>query len=114
MAEAQYMKTSAAHAKQRTLLTLQRDAQKASSSMEDARRRMSLFRDSLIPKAEQSYESLLSSYSTAAGGDFINLLDSERELLAVKLELLLAQRDLQLAAASLERTMAGPWEKQSP
>jgi len=91
-------------------LALQSAASRAMFDMQDATRRYALYEQTLLPKARQSYQSLQSAY---AAGDtkasFLDLLDSVRLLLDFELEQIRSNRDLQLAAAELERLTGGPW-----
>jgi len=49
------------------------------------------------------------SYGVNAGASFLDVLESVRRLLDFDLEKAAAVRDLQNAAADLERLMGGPW-----
>jgi outer membrane protein, heavy metal efflux system len=76
----------------------------------DARRRMALFKDSLLPQARRVYESLQSQYAVALGdAGFIDLMESIGQLLDFELELLRAETDLHTASAELEFILGGPW-----
>ena len=110
--EARLLHRAAGHDKRSRELALQRSARMAIFEVEDALRRYRLYRDTLVPQAAQTYESLQSQYSTAAGGaDFLDLLDSVQTLLSFELEQVRATRDVQLAAAELEFLMGGPWPR---
>lgn len=67
----------------------------------DAERQIKLYRDALLPKAEQSLKSSETAYS---GGeiDFLNLIDSERTLLEFQLGYYQAIRDYEQRLAQLE------------
>jgi len=77
----------------------------------DAERRLKLFRDTLLPKAEQS---VVASQTAFAAGtvDFVNLLDAERLLLDFALAQERALTDSALYAAELEKLIgrAEEWE----
>ena len=91
-------------------LTLQSAASRAMFDIQDATRRHGLYEQTLLPKAQQSYQSLQSAYASGdSKASFIDLLDSVRLLLDFELEQIRANRDLQLAAAELERISGGPW-----
>ncbi|MBM4143627.1 MAG: TolC family protein [Lentisphaerae bacterium] len=64
----------------------------------DAERRMRLFGDSLVPKAEQAYEVARQEFS-AGKADFMTLIDAQRTLLEFKLmrERAVADREIALA-----------------
>jgi outer membrane protein TolC len=53
---------------------------------DDARRKIRLYRDGLIPKAEESMNAFYTAYQ-AGKADFLNLLDSQRQLLNFQLAL---------------------------
>jgi outer membrane protein TolC len=53
---------------------------------DDARRKISLYRDGLVPKAEQSLKASFTAYR-AGEIDFLNLLDTQRQLLDFQLTL---------------------------
>jgi len=108
--EARLLHRAAEHDKRGREFALQRSARTAVFEVEDALRRYRLYRDTLVPQAAQTYESLQSQYSTAAGdADFLDLLESVQTLLSFELEQVRATRDAQVAAAELEFLMGGPW-----
>jgi outer membrane protein TolC len=63
-----------------------------------------LYRQTLVPQAEQSFEATRAGYESA-GSNFIDLLDSERALLALRLGEVMSQADLARAMAQLERAV---------
>lgn len=67
----------------------------------DAERQIKLYRDALVPKAEQSLKASETAYS---GGkvDFLNLIDSQRMLLGFQLSYYKSIRDYQQRLAELE------------
>ncbi|MCX5772768.1 MAG: hypothetical protein NTZ09_21195, partial [Candidatus Hydrogenedentes bacterium] len=84
----------------------------------DADRRFRLYKEVLIPREQQIYESLLATYSAGVdsmeggaqpGAEFVDLQNSLRAILEFQLEQARASRDLQMAAAELEMLMGGPW-----
>ncbi len=110
--EAQLMERAAEHEKHRKELSLGSAAQMALFGMDDALRRFNLYEESLLPKAQQTYESLQSAYGTGdTSADFLDLLDSVRQLLDFELEQIRAARDLQIAAADLELLLGRPWNE---
>jgi outer membrane protein, heavy metal efflux system len=70
--------------------------------LRDADRRVGLYRDSLIPKGEESVEALSTAYES---GDksFLDLIDAERVLLEFQLQAARAEADRAQALARLER-----------
>jgi cobalt-zinc-cadmium efflux system outer membrane protein len=67
----------------------------------DARRRVTLYRDDLVPKARESLEATLSAYE-AATSSFLDLLDAERVLLELQLAERRARADVGIALARVE------------
>ena len=76
----------------------------------DSRRRIRLFRDTLIPKADESLESTYTAFE-AGESTFLELLDTERSVLDFQLSLARAQADLQIASAKL-RSLLGDYSKE--
>lgn len=67
----------------------------------DAERKLSLYRDSLIPKGEESLQTTAVAFENGEG-DFLNVLDAERLLLEFHLSRERALVDRETALASLE------------
>jgi cobalt-zinc-cadmium efflux system outer membrane protein len=67
----------------------------------DAARRISLYRDSLIPRASEALDLAVAAYRTG-GASVLDLIDSERALLEFELSLWRACRDYFLGEAKLE------------
>ena len=72
----------------------------------DARRRLELYRDSLLPKARQSLDASISAYQNASAG-FLDLLDAERVLLEMQLASRRAQTDAANAISKIEMLTGG-------
>ena len=75
----------------------------------DAERKINLYRDTLVPKAEQSLRATETAYK---GGkmDFLNLIDAQRALLAFRLAQERALADRAQRLAELEMVVGGePW-----
>jgi outer membrane protein TolC len=81
---AAYMKTAAQLMLENREQTLTADIQQALFKLRDADRKINLYRNSLIPKAEQSLEVNRKGYE-AGKMEFINLIDAERILLEFEL-----------------------------
>ncbi len=118
ISEANLMKASVQHDKHKLELALVSGAKDAMFGIQDAQRRYTLYKESLITKEYKTYESLLSEYGaqvdaepsgTAAGAGFVDIQDSVKALLEFQLEQVRAARDWQVAAADLEMIMGGPW-----
>jgi outer membrane protein TolC len=71
----------------------------------DAERKLRLYRDSLVPKAEQSLQATAAAYE-AGNGDFLDVLDAERVLLEFHLARERALADRVTSFAELE-TLTG-------
>jgi len=113
--EARLQEEAAGHEKERTALALEAAAQRARFGVEDAARRHRLFEDTLVPQAQQTYESLQTAYAAdLLGSSFLDVLDSLQTLLDFQLEQVRAVRDWHVAAAELERLMGGPWDSEWP
>ena len=69
---------------------------------QDAERKMKLYRDSLIGKAEQTLTVTRSAFE-AGKVDFLSLIDAERTLLEFKLNYEQAVTDREKAVSSIER-----------
>ncbi|MFQ5498216.1 MAG: TolC family protein [Candidatus Zixiibacteriota bacterium] len=67
----------------------------------DAMRRANLYRDGLVPKAEQALNANYSAYQ-ADETDFLNVLDAQRQLLSFQLSLEKAWADLATCRAEIE------------
>lgn len=67
----------------------------------DALRKTSLYRDGLIPKAEQALNASYTAYQ-AAEMDFLNVLDAQRQLLAFQLQFERSIADLATRQAEIE------------
>lgn len=99
---ATYMKTAAQLTLENRKQTLDADIQQALFKLRDADRKINLYRDSLIPKAEQSLEVNRKGYE-AGDLEFINLIDAERMLLEFELSLERALADHLIHRAELSQ-----------
>ncbi len=63
-----------------------------------------LYRQTLVPQAQQSFDATRAGYESAKN-NFIDLLDSERALLALRLGEVMSEADLARALAQLERAI---------
>lgn len=68
--------------------------------VKDSKRRIKLYEDTLVPKAEESLESTYTGFE-AGETTFLDLLDAERALLDFQLSLVRARADYQTGNASL-------------
>ncbi len=108
--EAELLVDEIEHNKQRRQLQLDTEARTALYELEDARRRHALYKDSLLPQATQSYESLQGRYASGtAQANFLDVLESIKVVLDFELAKARTARDWHVAGAALERLMGGPW-----
>jgi len=116
--EAERMRESAQYDKLKSTLSYDTAARTSLYNYQDAERRYRLYKDVLIPRERQTYESLLAGYSAGVesmefggqpGAVFIDLQNSLRAVLEFQMQQAQASRDLQMAAAELEMLMGGPW-----
>lgn len=75
--------------------------EKVSFDFDDALRKTRLYRDGLVPKAEQSLNANYTAYQ-AGETDFLNLLDAQRQLLDFQLQYERSKSDLAIRRAQLE------------
>ncbi len=81
-------------------LQLAADAEAALFAWDEARRRIGLYRDALLPKAEEALSTTAGAYQTERAS-FNDFLETERTLLALQLELAGARRDEGKATARI-------------
>lgn len=115
VAEARHMTEAARQEKEADARALDAEARMALFAIQDGHRRVRLYEERLIPRANQTYETLQGAYASGAmEAEFLDVLESIREVLNFDLERLRATRDWQVAAAELEFLMGGPWIEQEP
>ena len=116
--EAKLMAEAAEQDKHRATLALESAAHSARFGIEDGLRRYALYKDTLIPKQKQTYESLQGAYSAGESNEtglgFLDILQAVRTLLEFRLEQARAARDVQMNCAELEMLMGGPWVESPP
>jgi len=83
-------------------LRLEAELQQACFEFEDAQRKIALYRDQIVPKAEETLSVLLTSFESAQSS-YLDVLDAERALLEFSLALDKAKTDLFRAAAEIQR-----------
>jgi len=81
--------------------------------MEAIKRQMALFETTLVAQAEQALRSSEDAYATGAIGA-VELLDSERVLLDVRLGLAQLQSDYMKALAEMERAVGAAFPEETP
>lgn len=107
--EAALMRRAAEQEKQQTGLSLATAARMALYNYQAAQRQYDLYDNVLLPQAELIYENLQTGYGLGEIADFVDLIESVNTTLEFQLEQARATRNLQAAAAELERLMGGPW-----
>ena len=75
--------------------------------IETVERQISLFENTLLPQAEQALRSTEAAYATGSLG-ILDLLDSERVLLDVRLGLAKLNSDYMKSLAEMERAVGAP------
>ncbi|MHC4385006.1 MAG: TolC family protein [Planctomycetota bacterium] len=83
------------------------ELQEALFEHDDARRRVALYRDTLIPKATESLQASLSSFEQGQS-DYLDLVDTQRTLLEFQLAIERAQVDRATSAARIEQLVGVP------
>ena len=78
----------------------------------DSKRRIDLFANTLVPKAEEALESIFTAFESGESS-FLDLLDTERELLDFQLMLSRAQADLVIKANELKALLGDFSEQES-
>ena len=81
--------------------------------LETIRRQASLFENALLPQTEQALRSSETAYSTGLAG-VLDLLDSERVLLEVRLGLAQLHSDYMKALAEMERATGAAFPREKP
>jgi outer membrane protein TolC len=75
-----------------------------SIKVEAARRSISIYRDGLLPQAEQSFQAAVAAYQTG-GVNFMTLLDAQRTIRDVRMGYYKALVDYEQSRAELERAV---------
>jgi outer membrane protein TolC len=104
--EAEAMHRSAVKGFRQRLFALASELELVRYRMEDAGRQISLYRDTLIPRAEQALRVTETAYS-AGRASILDLIDSERALLAFEKAMWRASADYQQSRADLVALCGG-------
>ncbi|MCX6998090.1 MAG: TolC family protein [Kiritimatiellaeota bacterium] len=102
--EAEKMKVSSQMAREAAERQSALDVQDAAFRLRTARRSLDLYRTELIPQAEARFKASETSYQTGKV-DFMDLLESQRFLLNVRVMAAMAGGDLGMQSARLERAV---------
>ena len=98
-AEAQYRRARYDYSEAQNRLTA--IVERVVFEYEDALRKTRLYRDGLVPKAEQSLNANYTAYQ-AGETDFLNVLDAQRQLLDFQLQLERSRANLAIRGAEIE------------
>jgi len=88
-------------------LDVQQEVQEAYERLRESHGVLTLYRDRILPAAEQSVESAVAGY-VSGRLDFLRLIEAERELISLREERVMAELDYHSRTAELERAIAGP------
>lgn len=102
--EADAMRESARHRLEAEELRVRRDLEDALHGVYGARERLERFETLILPQSQQAFESSEAGYR-AGRVDFMNYLDSERMLLAMRKEYYGVVAALGVSVAALERAI---------
>ena len=100
--QAEARRDAALHGLEQKRNSLLAQAQVAQFNVRDAARKVSLYRDSLVPKAEQNVSVVSEEYSSGTG-NFLDLIDGYRALLELQLSYERSLADRAQSIAELER-----------
>jgi outer membrane protein TolC len=99
--EAEAMQRSAEHAYTDARIRLTALVEQSVFEHEDALRKLRLYRDGLVPKAQQSLNASYTAYQSG-DADFLNVLDAQRQLLEFQLLLERSRSNLATTRAALD------------
>jgi outer membrane protein TolC len=105
--EAKARQSAAVCDRKEKLNSLAADLKMESFNFRNAQRKIGLYRDTLLPKAQQALKSTQASYQTGTAG-FSDVIDTQRELLEFQLNYERALADSQQALARLEAIVGRP------
>ena len=97
----------------RTLNDVQAAIRSQAFRLETLKEQISLFEKALLPQTEQALRSTESAYATGSVG-VLELLDSERTLLEIRLSLARFQTDYMKTLAELERAIGSAFPEEQP
>ncbi len=83
------------------------EIRQAAIKVSSAQKRMAIYRDSLKPQAESTFQAAAAAYQNDRA-DFLNLLDSQNMLLDVQDSYFKSEAELDAALAELERAIGAP------
>jgi outer membrane protein, heavy metal efflux system len=107
--EAAQMIAANTAAKEATLREVSREVQDARFKLDTARRTLDLYQKTLVPQAQLRFSASEAGYRTGRV-DFMDLLESERFFLNARVMAAMAEGNLGMQAARLERAIGADWE----
>lgn len=113
VAEASEAKIASTHGYQDMVNAVESSIREVGFHVGTLREQMRLFNTTLIPQAKQSLQSAEAAYSTGSLG-VLDLLDSERVLLEVRLGLAQLITDYMKSLADMERAIGSPFPEVKP
>jgi len=113
VAEAAEAKLASTHGYQDTVNSMEASIREAGAHISTLNGQIALFSDTLIPQAEQALQSAEAAYSTGELG-VLDLLDSERVLLQIRLGLAQMTSDYMKSLADMERAIGAPFPEVKP
>jgi cobalt-zinc-cadmium efflux system outer membrane protein len=113
VAEASEAKIASTHGYQDMVNAVESSIREVGFRIGTLREQMRLFNTTLIPQAQQSLQSAEAAYSTGSLG-VLDLLDSERVLLDVRLGLAQLGSDYMKSLADMERAIGSPFPEVKP
>jgi cobalt-zinc-cadmium efflux system outer membrane protein len=113
VAEASEAKIASTHGYQDTVNAVESSIREVGFHIGTLREQMRLFNTTLIPQAQQSLQSAEAAYSTGSLG-VLDLLDSQRVLLEVRLGLAQLTTDYMKSLADMERSIGSPFPEVTP
>jgi cobalt-zinc-cadmium efflux system outer membrane protein len=113
VAEATEAKVASTHGYQATVNGVESSIREVGFRIGTLREQMTLFNTTLVPQTQQSLQSAEAAYSTGSLG-VLDLLDSERVLLDVRLGLAQLIADYMKSLADMERALGAPFPEVKP
>ncbi|MGA9624631.1 MAG: TolC family protein [Bryobacteraceae bacterium] len=113
VAEATEAKVASTHGYQETVNAVESSIREVGFRIGTLREQMTLFNTTLVPQTQQSLRSAEAAYSTGSLG-VLDLLDSERVLLEVRLGLAQLVTDYMKSLADMERAIGSPFPEVKP
>ncbi len=99
---ASYLRNAFDFARQQKANVLQADLETTRADYLEAERKVALYRDTILPQAEQLLELSKTDYRSGKAG-FLDLIDTQRSVLRYQLNLARARADSQIHLAKIER-----------